>query len=86
MTLFNADSTDMSKIDIIKIQEMVFISNALNNGWSVCKVNNNKYVFTNDNTQTIKEVNLENYLKQFITHNISVDNLRYNKTTRSYSE
>jgi hypothetical protein len=79
------DNTDISKLDMLKIQKMIFISNALNNGWSVRKIESNKYEFSNTISSVTKEVNLESYLKQFISHNININNLMFRKSYRTYS-
>ena len=83
MCLFE-NSIDVSKLDMLKIQKMVFISNALNNGWTVRKITDNKYEFSNTTPSVKKEVNLESYLKQFIDHNINIDNLMFHKSHNSY--
>ena len=43
-------------IDYNDIQKMVFIFNALNDGWSVRKINDNKYELLKDNEKIRKEI------------------------------
>ncbi len=52
------------------IQKMVFIFNALNDGWSVQKIGQDKFEFTKDKEHLKKEVNLEECIKEFINFNL----------------
>ncbi len=63
----NIDYTTDDNIDIIKHNKMLFLYNAIENGWSV-KKKNNSYVFSK-NHEGKKEVFLEDYLTDFIKHN-----------------
>jgi hypothetical protein len=56
---------------------MVFIYNAVNDGWSVKKIEKSKYEFTKElnNFKNKKEINFENYLKKFLLFNLSIENL-----------
>ena len=58
-------------IDYNDIQKMVFIFNALNDGWSVRKINDNKYELLKDNEKIRKEIVLEDCIKKYIKYNIS---------------
>tara|TARA_B100001094_G_scaffold331569_1_gene400365 strand:+ start:46 stop:267 length:222 start_codon:yes stop_codon:yes gene_type:complete len=60
-------------IDQIKMQKMLFIYNAIEDGWTV-KKHNETYIFTK-NHENKKEVFLESYLKKFIKQNLSINNL-----------
>ena len=55
---------DNIKIDNIKFQKMLFLFNAIEEGWSI-KKKNNSYVFSK-NHEGKKEVFDDNYLNQFI--------------------
>lgn len=57
------------EIDIVILQQMSFIFNALQDGWKVEK-KHGKYIFKKPH-EGIKEVFLESYLKKFIESNIS---------------
>jgi hypothetical protein len=50
------------------LHKMIFIHNALDNGWTV-KKNNNLYIFTKKH-ENKKELYLDNYLKKFIKENM----------------
>jgi hypothetical protein len=52
------------KIDNIKFQKMLFLFNAIEEGWSI-KKKNNSYVFSK-NHEGKKEVFEDNYLDQFM--------------------
>ena len=59
---------NINNISKIKLHKMIFIFNALENGWSI-KKNNEKYVFQKKHNNE-KEVFLDNYLNIFIKNNI----------------
>ncbi len=62
-----------SNISYNIIQRMVFLCNALNDGWSIKKVNNNKYEFTKNKEKLIKkEIDIE----EFIKNNLNIENLK----------
>lgn len=67
----------MEQISSKEIQKMVFIYNAINDGWSVKKIEKSKYEFTKElnNFKNKKEINFENYLKKFLLFNMSIENL-----------
>jgi|SaaInlStandDraft_1057018.scaffolds.fasta_scaffold01141_11 hypothetical protein len=61
--------------NIINIQKMVFIYNALLSGWSVKMIENNTFEF-NKNRQN-RELDLDN-LANFMLQNLNVDNIKKN--------
>ena len=62
--------------NLIELQKMVFIYNSVMTGWTVKKMDNNKFEFIKTNDKDIKkELNLENYLQKFITYNLTIDNI-----------
>lgn len=61
------------EIDKIKFQKMVFLYNALDNGWSI-KKRKDSYIFTKNHEQK-KEVFDENYLSSFMKDNFNINNL-----------
>ena len=61
------------EIDKIKFQKMVFLYNALDNGWSI-KKRNDSYIFTK-NHEGKKEIFDESYLAIFMKDNISINNI-----------
>ena len=55
------------------IQKMVFLSNALNDGWTIKKITEKKYEFIKNKEQFIKkEIDLENFIK----YNLNIENIR----------
>ena len=61
------------EIDKIKFQKMVFLFNALDNGWSI-KKRKDSYIFTK-NHEGKKEVFDEQYLAIFMKDNANINNL-----------
>ena len=55
----------------IQFQKMLFINNAINDGWCV-KKENNSYIFTKPNNN-IKEIFKEEYLTSFMNNNFDVN-------------
>ena len=47
-----------------KFYEMLFIFNAIQNGWSVQKINNIEYKFSNKNKSIIKNFNIQNFINK----------------------
>ena len=71
-----ANSNDENKqieIDQIKFQKMVFLYNALDNGWSI-KKRKESYIFTK-NHEGKKEVFDELYLSIFMKENVNINNI-----------
>ena len=64
----NNDELDINYDDI---QKMVFIYNALNDGWKVKKIGNEKYELTQDNQHITKEIILNECIKKYIKYKIS---------------
>ena len=62
-----------SNVSYNTIQKMVFICNALNDGWTIKKINNNKYEFIKNKEKLIKkEIDIE----EFIKDNMNIENLK----------
>ena len=61
------------KIDKPMFQKMLFITNALEKGWSVKKANDS-YIFTKKH-ENRREIFQENYLEKFLITNYSADKL-----------
>jgi hypothetical protein len=62
---------DETTIDYNDIQKMVFIYNALNDGWTVKKLDSKKFELIKDNEQIKKEVILDECIKKYIKYRIS---------------
>jgi hypothetical protein len=61
------------EIDKIKFQKMIFLYNALDNGWSI-KKRNDSYIFTK-NHEGKKEIFDETYLSIFMKENVNINNI-----------
>ncbi len=59
-----------------QIQKMVFIFNAVNDGWTVKKLDVDTYEFNMDTEKIKKEIVLDDYLKKFIRNNLDVEKLK----------
>lgn len=62
-------------MEAIEIQKMIFIYNAVKQGWTVKMLNNGKFEFKKAKNDVKKEVLLEDYLRKFIMYNLDVANL-----------
>jgi len=68
----NEDNTQI-EIDKMKFQKMVFLYNALENGWSI-KKRNNSYIFTK-NHEGKREIFDESYLSIFMKENADINKI-----------
>lgn len=72
--LTSEDAKDnVIKIDNIKFQKMLFLFNALNEGWSI-KKRKESYIFTK-NHENKREVFLDSYLVSFMKNNFDINKL-----------
>jgi len=69
-----------SNVEIIELQKMIFIYNALKTGWSVKMVHNGKFEFKQSKNNVKKEVFLDDYLTKFIENNLRIENIKENTT------
>jgi hypothetical protein len=69
----NLENEKSLEIDKIKFQKMVFLYNALDNGWSI-KKKQNSYIFKK-NHEGKKEVLNESYLSIFMKDNTDINKL-----------
>ena len=72
ITKNNNEQLDL-EVDKIKFQKMVFLYNALENGWSI-KKRKDSYIFTK-NHEGKKEVFDEQYLSIFMKENVNINNI-----------
>ena len=69
----NIPSSSLNNIRYNDIQKMIFLCNALNDGWTIKKLKNNKYEFIKNKEQVIKkEIDLE----EFIKFNLNIENIK----------
>jgi|UniRef100_A0A6C0ASH3 hypothetical protein len=71
MELEMTDSIDVSKIEKPIIRKLLFLSNALDQGWTI-KKQDESYIFTKKH-ENKREVFKENYLENFLISNFSID-------------
>ncbi len=64
-------------IDLNKLYKMAVIYNALMDGWTIRKMNNNKLEFSKDK-ETVKEFEFETFLCKFIEKNLDVSSVLSN--------
>ena len=70
----NIEGTNYNiKIENIKFQKMLFLFNAINDGWSI-KKRKDSYIFTK-NHEGKKEIFDEGYLSIFMKDNLNINNL-----------
>lgn len=62
-------------IEILELQKMIFIYNALKTGWSVKMLGEGKFEFKKSNANLTREVFLDDYLKNFLTYNLNIENV-----------
>lgn len=67
------ETSNNLKIDKPLFQKMVFLTNALDQGWTV-KKSNDTYIFTKKH-ENRQEIFQENYLEKFLVSNYSADKL-----------
>ena len=64
---------NQNKIDLILLQKMIFIYNALEDGWTVTK-KNEAYIFRKDH-EGKKEVYLDSFLEGFLKTNLDINKI-----------
>jgi hypothetical protein len=69
MELEMSDSVNIAKLEKPILRKLLFISNALEHGWSV-KKQDESYIFTKKH-ENKREVFKENYLENFLLTNFS---------------
>ena len=73
INIANSDDNKLIEIEQTKFQKMVFLYNALDNGWSI-KKRNNSYIFSK-NHEGKKEIFEASYLSIFMKENSNINNL-----------
>lgn len=59
----------------VDLQKMIFIYNAVQNGWKVKKMSEDKYIFKKSKDEASREVYLDEYVSNFLKNNVSIDNI-----------
>ena len=65
----------MNNDGVVDLQKMVFIYNAVQNGWKVKKITDDKYVFKKSKDDVSREVYLDEYVSNFLKNNVNIDNM-----------
>jgi hypothetical protein len=73
INIANSNNNNQIEIEQTKFQKMVFLYNALDNGWSI-KKRNNSYIFSK-NHEGKKEIFESSYLSIFMKDNSNINNL-----------
>lgn len=71
MSFNNIEIQDNSQVSKPTFQKMLFIINALEQGWAVRK-NNDTYIFTKKH-ENRQEIFQENYLETFVASNLTTN-------------
>jgi hypothetical protein len=69
----NVGNEQSKEIDKIKFKKMLFLYNAINNGWTI-KKRNDSYIFTK-NHEGKKEIFNDSYLSIFMKDNMDINNI-----------
>lgn len=72
----NNISDNIDQFNIITVQKMIFIYNAINAGWTVRKIKDNKFEFKKPKKKIIHNFKLDKYLKDFIKNSTDNDILK----------
>ena len=73
INIANSDDNKQIEIEQTKFQKMVFLYNALDNGWSI-KKRNNSYIFTK-NHEGKREIFEASYLSIFMKENADINKI-----------
>jgi hypothetical protein len=63
--------SDETTIDYNDIQKMVFLYNALNDGWTIKKIDSTKFELLKDKEHIKKEIVLDECIKKYVKYNIT---------------
>jgi len=58
---------------LLKMQEMLFIYNAVLDGWVVQKLPDDRFQFSKDRKQVTSDVVLDSYLKEFVNYYLTLN-------------
>ena len=64
----------MNQLDLIKLYKMIFIYNALKNGWAIKMLDHDQFEFKKSKKKE-KRINVNNYLTEFIKKNLDINNI-----------
>ena len=66
------------ELDLLSLHKMLFIYNAILNGWTVKLLSKNKFEFKKNKDSVKKEIYLDDYLKIFVKNNLNIDHIIVN--------
>lgn len=66
----------INNIDVITIQKMIFIYNAILNGYTVKKLRNEKFEFKKSKKKMNNSYLLETFLQNFVLYNLRINLIR----------
>ena len=76
MTSININLPEKLSIDNTKLQKMIFIYNAIEQGWEIKMNKDNIYTFSKKH-ENKKEIFNDRYLMDFIKKNITMEHYNY---------
>tara|TARA_Y100001970_G_C13589874_1_gene534997 strand:+ start:135 stop:347 length:213 start_codon:yes stop_codon:yes gene_type:complete len=68
----NCNDIDTSKFNPEELKKVLFIYNALNDGWTVKKTKENIFTFTKNHEEASKEIYADGYVKDFLMENFNL--------------
>jgi hypothetical protein len=68
----NCNNIDTSKFNPEELKKVLFIYNALNDGWTVKKTKENIFTFTKNHEEASKEIYADGYVKDFLMENFNL--------------
>lgn len=71
----NSSSSKNISPDMVTIYRMTFIYNAILSGWTVKKLNDNKFEFSNTKDELKKEFHLDDFLQKFVESNLNINHI-----------
>lgn len=69
-------------LNLLSLHKMLFIYNAVLNGWTVKKLPNNKFEFKKHKDDVKKELYLDTYLDHFTKSNLNIDHIINNNENK----
>lgn len=64
-----------SNLDHISMQKVLFIYNAVIDGWTVKMLSKDKYEFKKNKSSISKNIDINDYLKDFVKDNLNINNI-----------
>ena len=62
-------------LDLLNLHKMLFIYNAVINGWNVRQISKDNFEFKKNKDDVKKEIYLDDFLKHFVKDNLNIDHL-----------